>query len=1107
MKDFTSHKMYVKILYFLIMLADVETVLSKKYMITEHNTISPSDEHPNQAYRATENMEKQSLGGMPTQRYTYKTIKTKFKDVNEEVQSNNSRSNQHAAVSGHTEWTIPSLLAYSNNNETHKENQWFKYIMELVRQSLRYCQMDTPQTTASCASIISTKRSLSRYVIKVIHSLMHTRPDLSLHNTCQIDVPFREPRLLFSSYLGMMEFIANCSSTWEVHMHQTCAINITITTKHWDILEVQCLSLHIRELQLCEGSHLTELQFLTCLECFCETELSIRQLKPNNSHIGSVCGHLPPQTFMIPGNAASIVLKQNKHIPNRIRFIVQHQCINIFEDSYESTTLFSGKITHNLAYERHAIKAINHNEILPHVSINRRLYDMVTVTVDLMLHVYLIMNLSPPRTSCTPGGEVDSSIIIVDGPMSATDAVNYFPVVTIMDGTGSCQFVHRQTWISTLNDATVISSHGQIINSKIINLKYEAKLIPCQPNICNFEIKHVFPDLPIIQSVYSAGTHIYNYTYVMETPVQDYLAINVTSLSFDGFYSMSCRYGSATFYYAGTGHEQEKMPQYLFNIYAKYKTYASPQMVIGSYCSPSTIDGLLEAAEPLYLGKGTLSVVVKTYQHVTKVSINYTIITSKHHGVLDSYLVNKYGDYIYKEHLLSNNSMMSLLVDEQSIFYAVWISEHRFDGTDMYIEINISPGNRVHYQWITSDYDLTLMSRIWLAWHRTAPTQEVILNSPHTVTRLTPTVLNVNIIIPDEVIYIWRHISRISNLHPMVAQITSDSAVIGLQIHEDSAYDHVDSLILHYHKHLHALGVSTHFTMLESSTVEYIVPLIHDISYFFHYLVDGITLLNNSKPVSLDRDSPGNIVLLDVNYLPMLKTNQFWQFIIDQRFRNVIFDFISPKHCLSVLKVAYMYTRYAMNVPIMPYRYAIYVNAFRDLCAVSEYRNFTVGRLVSLGTRHKWRGLTLASDDYTHWKHGCKIDVMFHYEKYEPFSGFPPYQAAALVDIKAPNQWRMCRLGRCYMLRDDSQFPKVSTWDEAERFCQSHNGHLLSINSDTEQSVVLDWLLRRPFTRHFKGIKRQVVVATMPMYLRASIIFIGLKANSQVSRLIVFTVS
>ena len=795
--------MHIKVLFVFSIFIQADSIVSQDSIIGR-NVTSASEKTQKRKSDVTENMENNIFNSIPTQI-------SKYSDTVQNATAGSKHNTSIYNFSDHTEWTIPSLLAYSKHNIRYRKNHWFKYVMELVNQSLRYCRIRTFQMTTKCYFLIDASKSLSTYVTQVISSLLHAKPDLSLHNTCKIGVDYRDPRVLLNGYLGMMDFTANCSSSWEIHMHPTCAINITITTQHWEILEVQCLSLHVRKPHLCEGSHLTELQFRTCLECSCKTELSISQIKPNHTRIGSVCGRLPPQTFMISGNTASIVLRQNTYIPNHIRFIVQYQCHNILVYSYKKTTLLSGKRTHILAAARTETKTINQNDVR---HVNRIVFNMVTITVDLMYQVYLTVNLLPPLTNITSNttDTIDVFIILVDGPMSVTDAVNYFPTHRIMDKIGNSQFVRQQTWTSSLNDATVISSHG--LKNEVVKLKYGAKLIPCQSHLCTIEIQHVSPDLPIKQIVFSAGTHIYNYTYVMETPIQEYMAINVTHLNFDGLYSMSCRYGSVTFYFAGTSHEQENIIADRFNIYTKYKTYTSPPMVIGTYCSPSTIDGLLEVAKPLYLGKGTLSVVFKTYQFVTKISMNYTIITSQCQGVVNSYLVNKYGDYIYKEQHVTTE----LYFKEQSILYVIFI-DYRLYGSDIFISMEIPLGYCLHFQWITADYDLTLMSRIWLVpAYKTSAKQEVYIRTPHTVTRDIPVNLTISSIIPNNVIYIWKYISTVSEWLPMFARIIK-SITIGIPVHEDSSHEHVNLLVLYSYEYVHALGVSTRFTIKHSSEV------------------------------------------------------------------------------------------------------------------------------------------------------------------------------------------------------------------------------------------------------------------------------------------------
>ena len=84
------------------------------------------------------------------------------------------------------------------------------------------------------------------------------------------------------------------------------------------------------------------------------------------------------------------------------------------------------------------------------------------------------------------------------------------------------------------------------------------------------------------------------------------------------------------------------------------------------------------------------------------------------------------------------------------------------------------------------------------------------------------------------------------------------------------------------------------------------------------------------------------------------------------------------------------------------------------------------------------------------------------------------------------NQWRMCRLGRCYMVKDDTSLPQNTTWQDAEDFCRSHNGHLLSANSNSEELAVWHWLIgkRRVSDNSFNGFST--------LHLRASMIYIGL---------------
>ena len=95
---------------------------------------------------------------------------------------------------------------------------------------------------------------------------------------------------------------------------------------------------------------------------------------------------------------------------------------------------------------------------------------------------------------------------------------------------------------------------------------------------------------------------------------------------------------------------------------------------------------------------------------------------------------------------------------------------------------------------------------------------------------------------------------------------------------------------------------------------------------------------------------------------------------------------------------------------------------------------------------------------------------------------------------KQNNQWKMCWNNKCYMAEDDKFIPSHTSWIEAEQFCQKHHGHIVSINSDAEQTVVLEWLLnkrRELLTEYdFYGFSSLLKISTL--------MFLGLHRNNQV---------
>ena len=90
----------------------------------------------------------------------------------------------------------------------------------------------------------------------------------------------------------------------------------------------------------------------------------------------------------------------------------------------------------------------------------------------------------------------------------------------------------------------------------------------------------------------------------------------------------------------------------------------------------------------------------------------------------------------------------------------------------------------------------------------------------------------------------------------------------------------------------------------------------------------------------------------------------------------------------------------------------------------------------------------------------CEIKVTVNYGSIEPFKQQISHFNTAGDYRRKPssNQWTLCRHGHCYLLKDDESIPKASSWEEAEKFCNDNHGHLLSVNSDSEQIAVLYWV-------------------------------------------------
>ena len=85
----------------------------------------------------------------------------------------------------------------------------------------------------------------------------------------------------------------------------------------------------------------------------------------------------------------------------------------------------------------------------------------------------------------------------------------------------------------------------------------------------------------------------------------------------------------------------------------------------------------------------------------------------------------------------------------------------------------------------------------------------------------------------------------------------------------------------------------------------------------------------------------------------------------------------------------------------------------------------------------------------------------------------------------------------CYMMHDEHPIPTNSSWLEAEQFCQSHNGHLFSINTEAEYLTVIEWLVNK----RWKNGNQDSFAS---LHLPTSWIFLGLVKQNQVQLILIY---
>ena len=232
--------------------------------------------------------------------------------------------------------------------------------------------------------------------------------------------------------------------------------------------------------------------------------------------------------------------------------------------------------------------------------------------VRIGLHTYFMWQIAVALHYSWTTPVTNITMIFVDGPTLAWSSEILFPTnqcVLNMDTSLPYQ-VH-----STLNDATLFLQYDTLYADVLI-MSFMYMRDNCTSIHCHEVTTAIYQPLGIQHLIKTSNTEVYNMTYYIpiELTETSFLAVNISLLRIKGLYTPLCEYGGVILTYSE----------------------GSVTQPLGMYCSVGTIQGLLKAAQPLHLGAGSLSILIKNYAPVNQIHLRFTVYISPCMGIFSS---------------------------------------------------------------------------------------------------------------------------------------------------------------------------------------------------------------------------------------------------------------------------------------------------------------------------------------------------------------------------------------------------------------------------------------------------------------------------------------
>jgi hypothetical protein len=204
----------------------------------------------------------------------------------------------------------------------------------------------------------------------------------------------------------------------------------------------------------------------------------------------------------------------------------------------------------------------------------------------------------------------NNNVTFIDGHVHVWDAISYFPTMT---GEVNKKFQ------STLNELTVVIHHDTdpMAGYDALGFDFFTLRDPCISVYCYQNVSVVQEGDIYSVEVNTEKTEIYNLTYYIPPGGATHsLALNITTFDLKGYSTYFCGYGG---------------------VQLSYREGSVWHLPLGLYCSQGTIIGLKQAAQPLHLGSGSLSIIIKNHRPMNTLVFSFVVYTSPCRGIISSH--------------------------------------------------------------------------------------------------------------------------------------------------------------------------------------------------------------------------------------------------------------------------------------------------------------------------------------------------------------------------------------------------------------------------------------------------------------------------------------